>query len=75
MLAVADFVKVIDPFESSQGNQLQKNVAKYMEIMREEEDPSEIVQAIVGNIERLLPEERDQVIEFLASRGVSEYSK
>jgi len=71
----ADFSKVIATFESTQGLELQKNCARYLEIMKEEEDPFEIVQAIKGNIERLLPEEREQVIDFLLSKGETELSR
>ena len=39
--------------------------------MKNNGDPSEITLSIKGNIERLLPEEQDQVIEFLESRGES----
>ena len=69
LLNIADFVKVVNTFESAPGSQLQKNLAKYTEIIRAEEDPYDIVQEIKGNIERLPSEEQDQVTEFLLSRG------
>ena len=71
----ADFTKITDTFESTQGLELQQNLAKYLELMKEGDDPFEITQAIIGNIEKLLPDEKELVTDFLLSKGETEFTK